>query len=589
MKNYTWIEVLKWFLAIILAAIILCWPVNYQYQTNSVQSLSAINHPILLGCIFTLFSLLIFNLASRTNKTKNILLIIIFCSVFGGFFIINCPYIGGASYDPGGIAYAQYIIKNGHIVLNQGMWGYFEFPAISLWGSITASITGLDLYVICKIFSVIASFLLPTSAYILYTFFSDDQRNNLFLTIATFIGSIFLVNLMDFRPGTLGFLFFAPFMILLVLKNRTKFTSLNVIILLLLLTFAFAITHFISAATFLFSIFGLVVVKNVLNRNSLKREGYSVILLVGVIVVAAWFVYVAQFQSLSVIRLALENIAQTANVSLFFALKKGQALVGPAVPMWESITRLFWIVAIFVLPCILLLVKFIKSFIRRQNVIFNDVEGVLLGIALLTIVMTLADKGANRSVEQFFLSCTFLSSVLLLEIPKWLKLKLPRLNLNYVFIQLSIGLIISILVFPTLLANHPSVESSIYYAQEDNAFKLIADHSVDTNSALIYTDANTAALMQFYLPNSNYVVFPYPPDDYTTINEFHSLGISYMQGFLSDNRQCFFILSPKIYISPDEMLGISNQDSYWQYLGETLDNVDCIYTNNMDAIFVNIR
>ena len=578
------INLILWVILVTLSTVILKWPVNYRYEYEAVQALSAINHVFILGIVFTAWIACLFILARQTGFAGNALLVCIFGLVIGGFFVINCPYITTSSFDPSGLAYTKYIMEHGRFILGDPQWGYFEFPATPILGAFITHLTGLSVVIASKIILVAACILLPLAAYVFYFKFLGKSFMSFFGTVIAMLGSVQMIVLDQYRPGTIGFLFLAPFLVLIGLNNdRIKGNSTQLILILLLLV-TVIMTHFISSVAFIFMLVGIYIYQKLIKQEIFSGK----VIIVTLVFALTWWAYLSLFTTQYVGNRFMIFLSDPYSVSLVFALSKAQALLGGQVPLWASSIRSFWILALFALPCLIALIKLVSIRRRIQKV---EIElGIILGILLLTIVMTLADQGGNRSIQTFFLFATFLMPLIILRILNTERVGLLTTRFHRISNSLILTVLtclIVILAFPTFLANNPSVDSQLTYNIEYATFSFLENKLGSFGQVNLFGDADTLYSNQYFLEEATTYIVPLPAGG-TVENkdEFFTQLQNYLESF-NKVRDGLFIYSPRITHDAYMTLGISEQDPIWDEVTNTLEYDDKIYENGFDSVTIN--
>jgi len=573
---------LLWALLILLTAILLLWPVHYQYKYEAVQALSIFDNLFAFGGLYILWMSILFLLANQIGLWRNALLVCLFSLVYNGFWLINCPYIAGASFDPGGVAYVNYILDRGRIASGVPQWGYFEFPITPIFGAALSQIAGLDIFTASKVFLVFGSLTLALSVYIFYFKSLGNSEMSFLGVIIAMLGSVFMISLAFFRPGTMGFLLiFAPFLVLIGLHKDKIGRTLAEAILIILIFLTVVCTHFISSVAFFFILLGIY-----LYQRLNKREIISLNMIVLASVLSfSWWIYQSLYTTGFIVTSFAAFLAEPMGISLTFALRHGEALLGGQVPVWASGVRTFWLILLYVLPSVIVIKAYASRLLfKKREAVLGKEMGALLGIGILLIIMTIADQGANRSVGQFFLFSTFFMPLILLTFLSQGKF----FNRNSKKVLLCSAIFIILLSFPTFLAHHPSVNTQIVYNREHALFLFLKANYGKDKEMNIFTDLNTSMPRQYYLPDANHYLLPYAPDYVQTKAEFLQKLPQYMEWFSNTKGDSYFIYSPRISHFSYMQLGVPKDHPIWGEVLQDLEGKNKIYDNGFNWIVVDI-
>jgi len=571
-----------WTILIILSTVILRWPVSYGYHYQAVQALSAIDHVFIFGIIYTAWIILLLILARKGNFGSNAVLVSIFGFVHGGFFIINAPYITAASFDPSGVSYVNYIMTHSKFILGDPQWAYFEFPANAVLGALVTHITGLSIFVASKVILTAGCVLLPLAGYSFYYRFVGKSFLSLLGVILAMLGSIYLIALGQFRPGTLGLILLAPFLVLVSIEGPNMSKSRAKVFLLLLVFATVILTHFISSATLIFLILGIFTYQRIIKKEIISFNIIILILTLGIV----WWLYESLYVTKYVADRYLAFMSEPSSLSFVLAFRKAQTLVGGEVPIWASLVRIFWTLFIFVLPCLMALIVFLS--LKKRKV---EIEiGMLMGLTAMTILMFVADQGGDRSIPNFFQFGTFILPLILLRTfasnDLNISMKIPVKVTKYVEMA-SLAFVVAI-AFPTFIAHNPSVNTQIMYDREYATFRFIQTRIASSNSINLFCDADTLTIYNYFIPEAKINVFPYAPDIVKNKPEFIAELPLYIGTFNKSDDYSIFIYSPRISHRSFIQLNVSELDPIWDNVKSALASNDRIYTNGFDSIDVNL-
>jgi hypothetical protein len=497
------------------------------------------------------------------------------------FWVINSFYIGGGSFDPGGISYVKYILEHGNMILGDPKWGYFEFPVNSIFGAILSQITNLPIFFMSKIFLVVATLLLTLSAYTFLLRLLNDSWKSFLGVVMAVLGSISVtVHLQFYRPGTMGFLYIAPILVLLgFCKYKSKITSAEYFLVILILGTT-CMTHFISSVAYFFIFFGMYFYQRLSKKEPISLS-FCVIILIAIIYLA-WGLYVSLYTTNFI--LARTTAFLSGEFSLVFALRKGQLLLAEGIPFWATVVRVFWLITIYFIPVLITFKLCANSLFFKRESALEESLAAILGLLLLTGIMSLLDMGANRSIMQFLIFSTFFTPPLLINFLSNNQGKYFNRIVKRILKFLPI--LIIFLSFPTFLAHNPTVNTQIFYEKEHFTFRFIFLYHVRGDSFDLFSDADTLLLTLYYLPEANYNPIPYAPDYVKNETEFIKKLPQYIEVFKSSKDKSLFIYSPRIFHRPYIMLGIHEDHPIWQVMFQNLSYRSKIYDNGFNWIIM---
>jgi uncharacterized membrane protein len=504
--------------------------------------------------------------------------------VHGGFFIINCPYITLAGFDPSGLSYVNYLLENSRFTIGDASWGYFEFPITPILGAEIVKITGLSVFTMSKAVLLLANILIPLSAYIFYYRNTQKCFGSFLGVVIASIGAIILWALLQYRPGTIGFLFIILFLVLFSINQNRIGGNRAQVIMLVIFMVTLVLSHYITQVVFMFILLGIY-----LYQKWVRKDIISTNIIIFMLVIAlSWWFYQSLFTTTWIVKQFTEFFEDTSVLSIWAILRKGQLVFGEEVPMWASIIRIFWVILLYVVPCLLALKIF---FARNKKIAKEEIElGILVGIILLVIIMTLADNGANRSSSQFLLFSAFITPLILLRMIDKNYLSYSISKTKYVIkpaIMAALAIVIVLISAPTFYAHNPSVNTMMVYDVEHALYLFVREHVDYKNELQIYTDADTAMLTSYYLSEKTSHILPDPVDQANTKEEFTSKLNDFINSFHEEQRISYFLYSEKISHRSYIFFNISKQDVLWANIRYELNKYSIIYTNSFESAYIN--
>ncbi len=570
---------LLWALLLLLTTILLLWPVRYSYKYEAVQSLSVLDSPFIFGAVFIVWMTILLQISRRGSFLFNVLLICMFSLVFNAFWLINSPYIAGASFDPSGIAYSNYIVEHGTITFGDPAWGYFEFPTTPLLGASVSQATGLSVFDSSKIILIIACLLVPVSAYLLYSKSLGNSKSSLLAVIIGLLGSVHFIFFAFFRPGTIGFVLFAVLLAFIgTRKGRFGRTPAETVIFTVLFL-ALVMTHFMTSVAFFLILVGIYIYSRLTSAASNPLSASIMVLAAGLCL--AWWFYESLYTTEFVLQRFDEFLAEPTGVSMDLALQKGEALIGVEVPIWARLVRTFWLLLLYLVPSLIALVIYTNFMIRRKRGMTPRIEeGALLGLVVLLVIMTVSDQGANRAISQFLLFGALIMPPVFIRFLYGTQDVTSSPNRTWQRVgSVLVILTLVLLSFPTFLAHHPSANTQIRYDTEHSAFAFLRSHSEELSEIALFADIDTGYMHSYYLPDTEFYPIPYPPDYVADDEEFLMRFPRFLQDFNDLNKRSFFMYSPRMLHRPNIYLGIPEDHPIWAESAQAFHCHNIIYDN----------
>lgn len=537
--------------------------------------------------LYVLWTLILLLLGFKTEGAwGKALLVCLFGLVHAGFWIINCPYIGGGSFDPGGISYANYILEHsGKFPIGDPDWGYFEFPATSIICAAVSEICGVHVFTASRLVLICVCLLVPLSIYVCYARSLEDSRMAFLGVLLVLLGSVHVaLALSFFRPGTMGIALFVGLLVLLSMRRSRiggpEGGTLAWKILVVLVFVMVVMTHFITGAACLLILLGIYFYQR-LNRR--QFVGLGVIIPATIFCLVWWF-----FQSTGTTEFVITSFAAildgVSNIVPNIAIRKGEAFLGGEVPIWASGLRLFWLGLIYVIPLFIAVVGYAGLVaLRRRDAVLRWEKGALLGVGALFVAMTVADMGGNRASSEFLLFSTFFVGLLLMwflnEPPHRFRKWLPGM------VPILLGGVILALAAPTFFVHHPSVNTQVFYDTEHQPFVFLQSSHGSGDGLHVFADTDTGYLKPYYLPEADYDPFPYPPEHVIDEDDLRGEVRRYMRAFEEGEGSSLFVFNvQRLSHRADLLLGVPATDPIWQEVAQDLESQHKIYDNGFDSV-----
>jgi hypothetical protein len=552
------------------------------YSNAPIQSISIFQNFPLFGVLFCIWLgallLLLLSKSSRGDgNCEKLVLVCIFSAVFLGFWTIS-TFSAGFGEGMNSAAAVNYLNNIGKITTGISNFAYFDFPGLHIIGSFVSQITGIDpirtasLIVFCQGIGLSA---------LLYVLFKYLLNNTNFAALAVLIvvqGNIWIAKLNIFHPRDLGLVLLATFLVLIFRKKDRLFGTVSDTIIMLIVVTSTTTTHFVTSILFFFIMLGIYFVEKV-RRGSSSDVDVSA-LAVFIVFPLVWAIYWATGTfgfTIQTISTSLQTWLQGGN-QVWTILMMANSNFGGSMPLWSTITRIFWLALIYGFGSIVGLWNLFR--IKKLNRMEKKLTGTLLAIIVVSIISTIGSTGGER-FDTYILYGAFMTVPILL----WFLLK-PKNTIGKCSL---IGLIILffILSFPTFLSNNNLVEESTYYPEEHAMGNFLA--STSTSKLNIYfTEPETPFLMAYYTPNAyfyNLNPIPIMKNEADLWAGVQNLSESFESWADQPVADVVFPLTERSTTYYLHFFGVGSDNEGWQSLINTLETNNIIYDSGNVQIF----
>ncbi|MFC1943360.1 hypothetical protein ACFLWO_02120 [Chloroflexota bacterium] len=387
-----------WVLLLLLTVVILLFPTHLEFEYHAIQSLYIFyNLPlfVILYCVWVSILLLLLFFASKDNEWQKLLLVCIFALVYKGFWVIATPN-GAFADELSTLADIGYLQEAGRISSASLPIGYLEFPGIHFLGLSLSDICELGVLETRIWLSVFSSMLF---AALLYVFFAKLLRNSNYASLGVLLalhgGAMFSTRGQQFWPGNLAFLLLALLLLLLVfLYGERKVGGPAAVGLFIVSCATLTISYLPTSVCFIFILSGIYL----LQRFGKERSMSLTTIILCLVMVFVWLQYWSRsmFRGLvPLITIFIDNMTDGTIWGWLPAVRdQASIFVGEQVPLWASLTRLFWLAFVFIFGALLWIRNLIKA--RKLHSLEAIQIGGLLGVVIFSIVCVLGFPGGGQ-------------------------------------------------------------------------------------------------------------------------------------------------------------------------------------------------
>jgi len=570
--------------AILFSITILFFPVHLTLKYQPIQSVCIFDNLLLFGILYyTWLALILLALFSPKKSEDRIdrekfIFTCLFSIVFWGFWIIITR---GTFFAVDGAIQAdhiKYVLDVGHTIQNNPNFGYFDFPGLHFLFSEVSIILGVKILDIITLLLMLRIIVLSTLLYIFYSKILDAYLAPL-ATLLTIQGNWILARFNFLHPGSFALIFLAIFLVLLARHEHTLFERSDIIVGVITIT-ATTITHFVTSTSFFFILLGLYLLQIFSKVSILRRDRWIFIL--SLLIPLSWG-----------LNLAIGTFSSLANVFIrsFEEMKFLEYLsivarpnIGIEVPLWANITRLFWLILVFICGTLLGLVNIVK--IKKLSWLQRREAGALFGIILLTAIAILPLGGVQY--YRFLMYGSFFTTPILLRFLASLG-KGKQEIFNKIDVVALLIMLFFALSLPTFLAYNDRINIDTYYPYELSVGGFLSSVYGKGDGVTIYVDGSTAPIVGYYMPSSHFrteVAWSYVKSKEEV---FQSID-NWLLNFLATKNDIgqhdiMLLFSKRLPIPYERDLGINSTDPYWNQLKYKLQYVNRVYDNQHVQIY----
>ncbi len=569
---------LLWLPVIALTVALLTYPRTMTLEFSPIQSLEAVAPLTQFAILYyswmiALVALLLLQGQDRASHWQGLALVGTFVLVYRGFWDI--PFAAVKHVDSVlNTTTVDYIRVTGTVPFGHPNITYADFPGLHILTVALATTIGVATEDAVTVILLAMDVLLAGVLYLICLHLLKDTRWAGIACLLAMQGSIVFAHLV-FYPGTLGLVFASMLLLLALNPNGAPFDRPSYAVLALILLAAITITHFVTSALVLSFLVGTWLVRHV--RSGPKEPFPSSRVALYVVVPLAWLVYAAVQTFGSLVGVSDEisgNLLREGFLRDVFVV--GGSNLGPALPLWVTALRLFWLVFLYGAGTVAALLGLRR--LRSLPSVEATALGALLGIFLLAGTATLISSGGSQFLRYLMYAPLVVAPLLLMTVGR-LTLALRRVGLAVVVVSLVA------LAVPTFLANYATVQMDTFYAYEEAPAQMLGRHATST-SALLFGPAGSYAPYIRYLPDAQYVPVP----------EFAALkndtGVwGYLENDLNDftagrnEGVSIYIYSTRPRATYWHNFGIPLDDPSWDAIRSHLEGQAAIYDNGFVTLY----
>ncbi len=571
------LRIALWSTLLGLTAALLAYPRQMALDYSPVQSVEVVKPLPLFASLYYMWMgmLTLLLLRSRPSLWQGLTLVGIFVLVFAGFWDI--PFAAVKHQDSVlNATTAEYIRVTGTIPVGHPNIIYTDFPGLHILTAAFATATGLAMPNAVTTITLVMDLLRAVLPYLICLRLLEDPRWAGIAALLVMQGSIVFARL-PFYPGTLGVVFAAVFLLMMLSQRQVIFARRSDILSVVALLAATTVTHFVTSTLLLFLVVGIWLVTY--TRRGVKDSFPSsrLLLYVNAVVLIAWLIFAAlqTFDGLVSVSAEISHNFQWEQFlrELFIV---GRSNFGVQVPWWATTVKLFWIVLLFGVGTVAALVR-LRGLQSLRSVEARAL-GALLSILLLSVTATLVSTAGSQFLRYSMYAPLVTAPLLLLAIGG-LSERLRRVGLGAVVVSLVA------LAVPTFLAEYPTVRMDMFYAYEAAPAQMLSRYGDDTNLSLTAPAVGYAPYIA-YLPNAQYAGTPAQSDlkDQDGVWAYLNEQVDRFVGGTGE-RVRVYALSRRPRVFYRHNFGIPLGDRRWAAIEGRLEEVAAVYANGFVTLY----
>ncbi|MDD4924679.1 MAG: hypothetical protein PHF74_07625 [Dehalococcoidales bacterium] len=578
---------LFWIVLLLLTSAILLFPVNLEFEYHAVESLYIFGDNLwLFGIIFVLWmAVLLLLLLGRISEWQRVVLVGIFAVVVFGFWVIAAPY-GGYADGLVNMGHVQYLSQTGSISFDHINLAYFQYPGLHLTGFALSEISGLEIMEIRSFFLIFCRVLL---AILLYLLFARSIKNPQMASLAVLVlvsGAMLITRTM-FHAGITAIIFLV---ILLYFLVKGGVLAKPAIISLFIICFIALTISYVPIPIFFIFILGGIYITSMINKQ--KTVNLALLILCAVIFII-WQMFWAtrMFEGLTG---HIEDFLAAFNnplERLFPMFSTASQSLGEATPLWASLTRYFWLLAVYLFGVILAMINLfrIKKLDSIEVIETGGLWGVLIASAVAIFAFEEGTQWGRTLMYVPFLAVPIIIKFISASRRDKIYMQLTNTVLTERkannFSLVLVPLVLLILSFPTFLVNHSDINTQSVYEYELSAGEYLEEY-YDDESLLLVSDVITDYTYVYFIPEAELSA---PPHLWAIADE-EDLWLSFqkqIEKFESFPKTAVFAITERYSQPYRSRYPLNESDPRWIEFIDKLLPYDMIYNDGHTRIYLN--
>lgn len=570
---------LLWVVFLGITAFLLAYPVNLRPEDYLVWSADIFPNLPLFGTLFSLWAAILLMLAfspasEGSAKWERLALVIVAALVFRGFWGIVAPFQGQAF---------SHVISDkiwqdlGQIAYHPAA-AYIDWPGVSALTIGLSQFTGLELDTTVAILTVFTAIVVGMGSYIFLLAVLQSSLAACLGSLLIIAGNLTMVVYLT--AGPCAMVFVVPLLAMLFQKESLE-TPPRILVAVILLMAA-AITHFHSAMNLFFFALGLWILAIIKKqRPGFQFHVTTVILffIIPVIWLTYWGIGGFIFVSQGIQIFLADPLDFWGRMAGVFTV--GEANLGEGVPLWYSLTRLSWLVLLYLLGGLVWLWSLFR--LNRLEAAWGRLVAAFGGLAVLSIISGLVSPRGFGELQRGLTYAAFFTVPFLFLFLHQLKPRVTKIAL------VSLSAVLVALSLTSFLSGNRTINQMVPYRSELATAEWLESRYGTGQGLNVFLTHPILPFITYYLYDASYVSdIEAESAGYTAESRWQAIDelLDSYDRLAESGVPGFYIHSPKMALISSMTFGIPLDDPGW---GEITSHLSTgsneIYNNGHIQVF----
>lgn len=569
------LRLLIWVLSLALTSYLLLSFSSFQASpyTTAAEFSGAFHHfPAFALAFYAWVALLLFllitNSTPQAGTWEKLFVIWIFSTVFLLFSLVASP-LGKHPDEWLWFDHLRYLQEEGHTFAAPIPLAYLsEHPGFFMLGVSLEQVTGLSPIDLRLAYLSLTALLLPTFLYLFSLKILKEASSAALASILAIAGST-AIGRYGFSPGLMAQTLMPVFMALLVaLVTRPRVQASRLTLVLLFVAVVLVTSHFPTALLVVFVVAGILI----MSRKEQGSIGWGFLALL-LVIMLSWEMFNVAVTIPNAIGSLSYRLRELSPETIFNVLMPlAKANLGETVPMWSTLTLVFWIGLLGLVGSVIGLARILR--VGELSLQERLETGGLLGALALTFLVGVGSPGGVQAVRYLFWGPLFTAPILVRTFFQRNRSRLGVLFLAGPLLVLSL---------PTFLSNNMTIGLQRFYLHELVAGQFLGEKAGVGEGLIVYSDSAIVPMLRYYVPKAElvtesayavYAVFGGMERVWKTLADF---GRSFAE--LPSGEGSLFVLSDRMKREYFRLAQVDQDDSRWDEVTGTLSSSSMVYDN----------
>jgi len=558
-----WLKKLLWVVFLGITAFLLAYPVNLRSEDYLVWSPDIFPNLPLFGTLFSLWAALLLMLAftptsEGSAKWERLALVVVAALVFRGFWGIIAPIQGQAFAH----VISDKIWQNLGQIAYHPSAAYIDWPGVSAITIGLSQFTGLELATTVAILTVFIVIVVGIGSYL---FLLAVLQSSLAACLASFLiiaGNLTMVIYLTAGPCAMVFVVLP----LAMLFQKESLATPPRILVTIILLMAAAITHFHSSMHLFFFTLGLWILA-IIKKQQPGFQFHVTTVILFFIIPAVWLTYWGIggliFVSHGIQTFFADPLDFWGRMAGVFTL--GEANLGEGVPLWYSLTRLSWLVLLYLLGGLVWLWSLFR--LNRLEPVWSRLAAAFGGLVILSIISSLVSPRGFGELQRGLTYAAFFTVPFLFLFLHRLKPKVTKIAL------VSLSVVLVALSLTSFLSGNRAINQMVPYRSELATGEWLESRYGTGQGLNIFLTHPILPSITYYLYDASYVSdVEAESAGYTAESRWQAIDelLDSYDRLAQSGIPVFYIHSPKMALISSMTFGIPVDDPRWDEITQGL-------------------